>query len=302
MDRNEERKLLDAVSKVERLTKRLEEIVGKQVVSEASLVEVKGNVAEINGRHSSNKLAGAIASTVLLAWLAWISVALIAAKGDILAMKQRAKDFGLGDAVSSLNSPASPETLRRELGLVSAKAKVAALEGGAGVDVKSKKFTALSKAVAGVTSREPDNLDAWQAASQLINLKSAVSSSEDRQSISCFTQHPSVEGNGVGNVLIVEAALHDCVLKLDDLTGWAGSPLEITLRRSIVAPNEEFILHLVGVRILYAGGPVIPVRAFTCVNCSFGIESPAPPPEKGAELIQHLLVADLGNKIDVNLG
>jgi hypothetical protein len=303
MDRNEEKKLVDAVSKVDRLTNRLEEVFRKQMANEKSLAEVKAKIAEIKGRRSAYKIAGGIGSAVLLSWLAWMSITLIAAKGDILAMKQRVKDFGLGDAVSSLSAPASPDSLKRDLRLVSAKASVAALEGGAGVDVKSKKFTALSKAVAGVTSREPSNADAWQAASQLINLKSVVSSPEDRQSISCFAQHPAtVDGNSVGGVFVVETTLRDCILKLDDLTGWAGSPLEMTLRHSIVVPHEEFKLNLVGVRILYSGGPVIPVRSFTCVDCSFRIESPGPPPQKGAELIQNLLVADLENRIDVNLG
>jgi hypothetical protein len=302
MDRNEEKKLLEAVSKVETLTKRLEDVARKQIANETSLTKVNAHLAEIKGRHSANRLTVGLASTALLGWLAWVSVTLISAKGDILAMKQRVKDFGLGDAVSSLNAPASPDALKRDLGLVSAKARVAALEGGAGVDVKSKKFTALSEAVAGVTSREPTNADAWQAASQLINLKSVVSSSEDRQSISCFAQRPAVEGNSVGTFLVVETTLRDCILKLDDLTGWAGSPLEMTLRHSIVAPHEEFKLNLVGVRILYSGGPVIPVRSFTCVDCSFRIESLAPPPQKGAALIQNLLVADLENRISVNLG
>ena len=163
------------------------------------------------------------AVTGAIVWMGYLTVVSNGYKGDIQAIKQKLADGGLGQIVSALQHPSSPQQLAANLGLVSAQVKVARAEGKAPDPVKVGKLTSAVEATA---ISNPNLPEVWQAVSQLANarasLVSAVLSLPAELPPCDLDKDLPVSVKQPGNTYSVEYRFQRCTLSLDRLPRTLG--------------------------------------------------------------------------------
>jgi hypothetical protein len=150
-----------------------------------------------------------------------------------------------------------------------------------------------------VVSLHQEDGAAWQAAAQMISLRSELQGKESALP-NCF----ETQGRGGWNLTTNLMKYHDCTLDLNDITRFR--PFTHFVMRDIngVQTSEGNIkpeIYLANGVIKYGGGQIIPVNHLYLQNCRFDIETPAViPPAPGRALTKQLLTADL-NDVSIEL-
>lgn len=83
----------------------------------------------------------------------------------------------------------------------------------------------------------------------------------------------------------------DCVMDIGDPSPFEGTTVARILH---IEPGERVAvgISLENVRVVYHGGPLLPVVFFTFSNCTFDFQMSTPPPQDGISLTQTLLAAN----------
>jgi hypothetical protein len=142
----------------------------------------------------------------------------------------------------------------------------------------------------------------WPAAAALVDYQSSIQANLNTQTLgTCFTP-AKLEHSFKGNIFTDGTALTsmpryyeflNCSLDLGDTTAFNQANLygiDNPLRA-----NQPIIFRMEGVRVIYHGGPIIPIQEIQCRNCTYefnGGETPKPPTKR---LIESLLYAELDN-------
>lgn len=259
-------------------------------------------IATLETRTKWQWTAIGLLAIVGLGWLSWASTTLVSLKGDVQAIKQKIHDGGLGDIVSSLQSPQSPEQLRANLSTVIARVETAKAQGQ---HPDGAKVNALSRAVAQVAHTDPDLSEAWQAAAQLISFRTPLASAPPQRK--CFTgrsvdhvPHPSAPLTGEDRkkadeyVYMIQDVAEDCTISLD-----APDAIPAETKKTLdddikaLAPltvGVEF--HFKRAHIIYRGGALPSYgNAYVFENCTFDWSISSPPPIPAQKIAEGLLQA-----------
>ena len=83
----------------------------------------------------------------------------------------------------------------------------------------------------------------------------------------------------------------DCVMDIGDPVRFAGT---MAARILHIEPGERVAvgISLENVRVVYHGGPLLPVVFLIFSNCTFDFQMSTPPPQEGISLTQTLLAAN----------
>jgi hypothetical protein len=235
------------------------------------------------------------------AWLGFVTVSIVGMKGDLQAVKQKINDGGLGDIVSKIQNPSSPEQLSTTLELVTSLLDVQRLQGHKPDPVK---LARLSSAVKNVATKDPNLPSVWQAATQLVNYRSVAVGGPARTDLpNCLDINralleiqntPEVQFE---HAVEVTDAVRDCHLDLDATESFATTAAGLFFseaeRRQ---PGVAKMLQVENGTVTYSGGPMIPINRVVFKNCVF-VFQPAfgLPPKAGQSLTSQLLTADMSN-------
>jgi hypothetical protein len=208
--------------------------------------------------------------------------------------------------VTELKTPKSHEQLRANLSMVTPQVETARANG---IKPNTKKAKALSDALSLVIKRDPDIPQVWQAASELISYRYSFSEGVELppeiarmfgspvpNSGNCFEQQrkllipPPAAGPPLLNIL----TWNDCTLRLDDIEGYENS-LAVQLSKQHNASPVPIRLALVRVKIVYHGGPIIPIVGMQTFGCEFEFEVPTVPPVRARQLLEAILAEDSTN-------
>jgi hypothetical protein len=221
-------------------------------------------------------------------------------ESNIVAMKQALADGGIGRLVVSIEKPSSPQQLKANLQLVASQIRVARL---GGEKPNLARIKAISRAVEGVASTNPDLPEVWQAASQLISYRSVVGSSSE-QLPDCLDSQ--VTGGTIvsppdGTTTVLQPiVLHNCRMVMDfnleDLKRKKGN---IPLYPFFDLPygrwkNGPAIIFDNAV-IEYRGGPIRVKVPMAFQNCTFDFDLQQVPSRNGSLLVRTLLASDEQN-------
>ena len=238
----------------------------------------------------------------LLSWLGWLSVTVYGLSGDVRAIKQALVDKQVTNIVSQLQNPGSPEKLQAALSTVIAEVQTARANN---LPPNPKTVMVLTKAVSQAVERNPDDITAWQAASELILFRprAAGPRSEDLPPEllriqpsggggDCFQgaresmvfNHPPTDG-----VFREETIYHDCTMDLGDLQGFARKNAALQIEEHFPGVAVEYHLRLLRVAVRYSGGPVIPVASLKAYDCTFNLVIRSFPTLPGQNFIAQLL-------------
>ncbi len=242
-------------------------------------------------------LGGAI--TAVVPCLIWISFSIMGMKGDLQAIKQKIKDGGLGDIVSQIQNPTSPQQLNAVLNLATSQIEV---QQANKIKPDPQKLEKLSAAVRGATLKNPDNPTVWQAGARLVNyryqsqqeaalgrLPSCLGGDGKDSALKQLAYTPDVEIDKVA------FRSNNCLLDLDANPSFFGSEagrfFEEANRRN---PGNGNIILLSNAVVTYSGGPTIPINRIDCVNCIFRLPvSSGIPSKAGQFLTDQLLISDI---------
>ena len=236
-----------------------------------------------------------------LGWLGWITVTLVGMKADLQALKQKIKDGGLGDIVSEIAKPQSPQQLATNLEIVSSTVKLQRLKGAR---PDPDKLAKLSAAVKVATTQNPELNSAWQTASELISYRSQSESGFPRtplpdclDSTEPLKQLRNTPVKNIQSSPEITFVAENCSLRLDDDGQYGESAAARFFKEADeISPGLKHGILISGGTIVYSGGKVIPVDqiiykdTFFVLTPSFNV-----PPKRGRDLTEHLLTADLKN-------
>lgn len=251
-----------------------------------------------------------IVGVPLLAWVAWVSTTLFSINGDIRAVRQKIKDGGLGEIVSKIQNPSSPQQLAATLDVVSSLINARRVENQ---KPDEKKLGELSAAVKVAAQNNPGIPTVWQAAYQLVDYRSQNTVGQiPNDSANCLLFDVAlIELKNTSDDLArtyfsqkkkLRYVASNCTLNLDDDGSYARTAawqfFDELHRRY---PGHGNYLHIKNARIVYSGGPMIPVNGILFENCIFDLKSPfSIPPKAGQSIATQLLTANL-NKAEIML-
>jgi hypothetical protein len=173
-------------------------------------------------------------------------------------------------------------------------------------------------------SKEPSVSGAvWPAAAELINYRSSYTAGVEIPPDIASRIGPPIQNLGNclgrpmsywkaaphmqypdGSTIASRIILHDCTLYLDDVRGFDDSRIVSDVKSRIVSGKVDtpFFLTLVRVKIVYKGGPIIPVAEILALGCSFDFDVPAAPPPRGKDLLEAILSENLdSSKLDLKI-
>jgi len=81
---------------------------------------------------------------------------------------------------------------------------------------------------------------------------------------------------------------NDCTLQLDDLNGFDNS-YAVKLIENSPKGRVPIALVLVRVKVIYRGGPLVPIIGMKAYGCEFEFDIPKPPPTRGKSLLEAIL-------------
>jgi hypothetical protein len=208
------------------------------------------------------------------------------------------QDHGLGQIVSDLKNPKSPDQLRASLSVVTAQVQTARAEGK---QPNKLKIAPLNQAVAQVIRTNPRVPEAWQAAAALISY-SALGVVPSNVSEPCgmgksVTMISTPDSRGRINY-----GLHflNCTVVLDDASDITDSGGFKHLQTLNTPHQGDFILKFENAHVVYRGGMILPVDKAIFVNCTFEFQMYALPPPRGRALTGLLLAAQDPTNITVD--
>ncbi len=260
------------------------------------------------GLESQSKWYWAALSAVALAgslWLGWLTNRLIDVQSKVSELRQMVHDGGLGDIVSQLRNPSSPEHLQASLSTVVAQIQTARANK---IRPDEQKLKVLSSALSNVVQRVPENPEAWQAAVQLVDYKFQALPAGPIALPNCYdywtgmpSDHTDTIFNQDGTVAersnnfipdtgatwTVHATFHDCSLNIDYIDNFETTNIGrffTDVKRH--HPGADFLgLILTNVHVTYSGGKIIPVSEIQFINCTFEIKKPTDVPNKEVQAI-----------------
>jgi hypothetical protein len=197
--------------------------------------------------------------------------------------------------VAELKHPKSDEQLKANLSTVVAQVQRARVNG---VKPDLTKVSSLTNAVAQVVKSEPQIPEAWQAAVQLVNYRTASLSAAPSAEYACSKANVVVTGGPSPATMIATASFYNCVLDLDEPTIWTKPDLE-SQGQSIT----DWHLDLHNVTVHYTGGASLAnVREITFDRCIMEFEiNSRPSSPLGQSMLTQLLAAPTPGTSDVIL-
>jgi hypothetical protein len=205
---------------------------------------------------------------------------------------QKAIDDSLAVAVSSgIRADVNSSLFR-------VAAAAATLKNGK-VPANADQSRSWAKAAAEVTKTHSELPGAWSAAAALIDYDSMARLSfitPDQgpclsTNVAKYEPHPK-DFSTRRNVI----ALGHCTLVIDDRAAFEKSVFGRNFRSEQAAGvTDIFAFYLDHVHLVYRGMPLIPFSSLDCIDCTFSVETSAPPPAEGKEVVRDMLLAEQGN-------
>jgi hypothetical protein len=198
------------------------------------------------------------------------------------------------------------------MGSISAQAVLLKNEGKLPSQDAVQQLASASTIVTAAINRYPKSSEVWKAASSLVNVRSLNSTKPVeipadileaigspvpnggdcfKLSIPSSFPHMPPSWNGV-TAWLLHAQTHDCTMYLDDLEDFKNSTLMgyVNKHRDPNFKGSVLIeLALVRVHVVYRGGPVIPISAIKCYDCTFDFDVPSAPSQRGRGLLESIL-------------
>ncbi len=173
---------------------------------------------EVEKRFARSEEAGKWIIGIFLAWLGTGTGFLFSINGDVRAIKQSLKDHG-SEIVQNISNPATTEVLAANLELASAQLRVVRSEHRL---PDPDKLRALQNAIVKASDSHPDLGETWQAAAQLVSIKSEVLGPKSDELPPCDTAHAVIQqryhATGEGRWLSEAGYFYaNCTLNLDSL-------------------------------------------------------------------------------------
>jgi hypothetical protein len=271
------------------------ESVDSMAISEKDFRELAIAVEGIKGERRAWTFIPTAAVVVGLAVLGWcwrINDRITTSDKKITAIEQQLADGGSARLVAELRSPKSPEQLQANLSTVVAQVQTARANGK---KADQKKVEALSGAVSEVVGKDPQLSEAWQAAGELISFRAPVLGSLNPCAKPEYVRFVTNTGEFGPNIKrMAQFYFKDCVLVLNDKLDFMNSE---AYHQFVNTPGAGIGLGLLNVRIVYRGGPIMPVDTIAFVGCTFDFQIQAPPPPTARPLTQTLLAASNINDV-----
>lgn len=236
----------------------------------------------------------------------------------------------MGDIVSELRTPKSPEQLQANLTTVTGQIQTARLNGA---KPDSKKVDALSGALSQVVHSNPELPGAWQAAVQLVNFKYQPLIENTSSLPNCLEYiqdsdksiwdgppaaldssqpgwHPVTRFGDDGPLIHLHYAIifkvSNCHLDLDDQGTFPLTKMGHMLAEAKAhhQSTELISLILTDAHVTYSGGKILPINTIQFRNCSFELKPPAVLPNKyGQSIAEQLLTTKTSDgKIQLQAG
>jgi hypothetical protein len=297
-------------------------------VSEKQLSDLSARVGTVNTQvHDLNtrlaKIEGALVSlngiVGVLALLVGPGIIAAIVFGVNIAQRvshiEGEKGDPLGATVSEIQSPKSQQQLDANLALLTGQIRVDQVQGR---KPKAANVEKISAAIQAASQMHPDDSEVWRAAMQLVSYRSGLQVTLPENMPDCLDvpefnsdQYTSKDGNktplvpGFMNAppqipWRAHARINNCVLNLDANPHFAESKMgQYFASVKLHHPNTvKLFIEVHDARIIYSGGPMLPVSEIRFANCVFDLHPAYTiPPPKGRALAGQLLVANLSQDV-----
>jgi hypothetical protein len=305
--------------RVTKVEKNVENIDRTLVTLAGRTTDVATAIARIETTIGSNRELLKYACIIAFLWLGALTYYGIGLIKDVGTLQGKGGSYQATE--QALQDSKTPEQASANLALLVAQVQKRA---AVGKPLDQAQLDSVAVTVRGATKSFPGLPRAWDAAATVINTRFSVNTSGVPENLpDCldtivpgqerdrFTHPDGTKTDSPGFIDApsqipwrAHAVVQNCVLDLDATPKFANSSVgKFFANEKMHHPNTvALFIEATHAKIIYSGGPMLPVSEIHFVNCIFDLHPTLElPPSKGRKFASHLLTADLDDNT-INLG